>query len=159
MPERVSYNSPPELQTEIGLFPMKPKQRDFETYVHQSIYHEGGFDRATQVVKTTAGGSKAFNVRIRFTGPMSTVPETENHGIRADSPEQAKAIALRICRDRGYKDVSILNVELIPGSDKIIGLPKTGNAVNPDPNMLVGLVLPTAVHRDLDTSQVILPPR
>lgn len=138
---------------------MKPTQRTLESAVFHSIYREedGGIDAVTQPVAPPPGGTTAYNVQISFTPPMSEIPSTEGLSVRADTPEGAKTIALQIASDKGYTDVSVVSVDVIPGSGDSNTPPPT-MAINPQPDTLAGLVLPTAVHRDLDTSQVILPP-
>jgi hypothetical protein len=139
-------NSSYLLRTELGHKPMNSTQRLIEAAVHQSIFTDDA---------TPAIGVTAYEVKIRFTPASSDVPQTASLPIRADSPEQAKSQAIQVAQDMGHTNVSVVDVVVIPTPPK----PEDKPAINIQPGTLSGLVLPTAVHPDLDTSQVLLPGR
>jgi len=146
-------NSNEIVKPTMGMKEMRVDKRLIESQVHGLIFKDAA---------TTAGGTGSYGVKIRYTVGRSDVYSTQILSVRASSPEAAKAQALIIAREMDFKNVSVIEVTTFQQPFDTVGKPKWNPSNNQavvqhDPRAFQGLVLPTAVHPGLDTSQVLVP--
>jgi hypothetical protein len=148
-------NSNEIVKPEIGMREMRVDKKLIESQVHSLIFKEGA---------TTTSGTGSYGVKIRYTTGRSDTYSMQILSVRASSPEAAKAQALVIAREMDFKNVSVVEVVTLQepvatgGAKSPKWNPSNNQAViQHDPRSFAGLVLPTAIHPGLDTSQVLVP--
>lgn len=149
-------NSAEVLKLNVGMKEMRVDKRLIESQVHNLVFGEASSGA------TYAGGTGSFGVKIRYTTGRSDNYSTQILSVRANSPESAKAQALAIAREMDFKNVSVLEVTTFQQSSDTGKKPSwnpSGNqaVIQHDPRSFQGLVLPTAIHPGLDTSQILVP--
>jgi len=150
--DAIEFNNSTDLFfEELGEYVVKSNQKVIESKVFSAIFNEED--------TTATDGVSAYQVKIRYQAPMSDVFSDEYIGVRCASPEGAKTMALAVAGQKGYTNVSVMDVAIVPDSagSGVPTRPGPQADVNVNPDSTQGVVSPSAVSPSLSNVGVYLP--